>query len=81
MEHVHEQSLIEGKLLETLPASMGILGTNLITINNQSKLITIVTKSKSFIDKYLLKYFLNLVSEEDEGGSFESNPCHFQLTH
>ena len=72
MEHVYGQSLIEGKLLETLPTSVGILGTNLITINNQSKLITIVTSSKSFIDKYLLKYFFNLVSEEEEGGSFES---------
>ena len=39
-----------------------------------------MTRSKLFIVQYLFKYFSNLVSEEEEGGSFESNFCHFQLT-
>ena len=32
MEHVHGQFLIEGKLLDTLPASVGILGKIFINI-------------------------------------------------
>ena len=33
MEHVHGQFLIEVKLLETLPATVGNLGTNPIIFN------------------------------------------------
>ena len=42
-------------------------------INIKPVEITNVTRSKSFIVKYLFKYFSNLVSQYEEGGSCESN--------
>ena len=34
--------------------------------------ITILTRSKSFIVKYLFKYFYNLISQDEDGGSCEA---------
>ena len=55
VEQVHGQFLIEGKLLDTLPAIEGILGTNSMTFNKIFHINNLASDKTISLDLYQLQ--------------------------